>query len=526
MNLLPVLPRSERLIYREYQPDDAVLLAKWFNDSRVNTYFEHDPPFEETSLRKAIASLNASSEGIGFIAMVKENGAPIGAFEIRQISESNASCSFEIAIGEPKYHAHRYGEEMLLCMSDYVVQNFDLTRHEMKVYAANASMLTAARRAGFKTEGILRASKRFNGGWIDEVLLTKLVSNERLASSALRPAPVVKHGAELIGNTPIIDLRDYFGCTEEVFAKIEAFNPGTSIKDRAASSILHEAHRRGEISNDSVIIEATSGNTSTGLALVGGSMGLRSVAVAPEGVLKDGKMRHLKALGAVLVITPGIGDYDMAVKVARALRDAIPNSFMGNQFSNFDNPKAHFETTAKEIVCQIGRVECLIAGLGSGGTLMGNAIALQNALGKITCIAVEPETCSVLSGTGAGDHRILGIGPGFLPDIVDRDRINHVVTVKDIEAAEEGVNFCRKTGIFVGISSGAVLVGMKKALEKGLFKRSAVAMLADSGLRYGGESCFYSGTLDAIHKASGGLVQVTPSESIASVAGRVIAALG
>lgn len=521
------LPVSERLIFRSYEVTDAELLASWFNDPAVNKYFEHDPPFEAATLREAIERLRNVSDGMGLVACLKD-GTPVGVAEIRRISKSKASCYLEFAVGEAKLHGQGYGAELIAAVSAYATDALGATRQEMKVYATNARMLSTARRSGFTVEGVLRASQKSEDGWVDEVVLTKVSDSARRASSFLKPVYVAHHAADLVGNTPAIDLSSYYGCGQEVFAKIEAFNPGASIKDRAASSILRHAHERGEIHGDTVIVEATSGNTSTGLALVGGSMGLKSVAVAPEGVLKDGKLRHLKALGAVLVITPGIGDYERAVSVAKQIRDAIPHSIMGNQFANQDNPRAHIETTAKEIICQIGKVDAIIAGLGSGGTLMGNAAALRANYGDLVCIAVEPTKCSVLSGTGDGAHRILGIGPGFLPEIVDKGKINHVVTIDDKEAAEEAVNFCRKTGMFVGISSGAVLRGLRKAIDRQLFKHSAVALLADSGLRYGngeGNSCFYTRTLNAIHESEGALVTVRENEPVSSIVSRVRCAL-
>lgn len=518
-------PATERLIFRPYDLSDAAMLTHWFNDPRINRHFDHDPAFTEPALSAAIEKINAASDGMGLIAMHRQNNAPIGVFEIRNISRENASCSLEIAIGDARYLTQGYGAEMLRAMSGYAQNDLCLSRQELRVYSLNAPMLTIARREGFTVEGVCRAAKRFEGGWVDEIVLAKCTEQTRALSSYLRPAQVARHAVELIGNTPLIDLRSFLETDKEVFAKIEAFNPGTSIKDRAARTIIREAYQKGLLSKDGFIIEATSGNTSTGLALAASSMGIRSVAVAPEGVLKDGKKRHLKALGAILVITPGVGDYDRAVTIARNIRDSIPGSFMGEQFTNYDNPKAHHESTAREIICQLGHIECFVAALGSGGTLMGNAKELRRHFGKLVCIAVEPRNCSVLAGTGAGDHRILGIGPGFMPDIVDSKEIDYVETVTDRDAAEEALKFCHHTGLYVGISSGAVLSGFRSALQKGLFKKSAVAMLADSGLRYGGENCYYTEVLDERHKAKGGEIAVRPDDSMKSISDMVKKAL-
>lgn len=520
----PAIPDSEHLAYRPYQPGDAALIEGWLNDPRVHRFFEHEPAFCRDRLTAVIERLTRSEEDIGIITSDRGTGLPLGIFEIRDLSRQHQRCAFEIAIGEVDRHGKGFGLEMIRAMTDYVRTNLGVSRITMKVFAVNVALLSTARRAGFRVEGILPKSVRVEGEWVDEVLLGLNGDRGTDTGFTLSACPVGRSSADLVGNTPFLALSDYFATDREVFAKLEAYNPGHNVKDRAAKAMLLRARAEGRLAAGTVILEVTSGNTSCGLAMVAAEMGYRSVAVAPEGVLKDGKMRHLQALGVVLVVTPGIGNYDRASHFATALAEALGDVYMPQQFENPANPRAHVDSTGREVTVHVGKVDTLIAGMGSGGTLMGLGEALRQGCPDLRVVAVEPKNASALLGQGSGDHRILGIGPGWVPPIVERGRIDHVITVTDADAVDEALLFARRLGLFPGISSGAALHGVRRALENGLVRRTALVVLPDSGLRYGGPTCYFSSRLRDWHEAAGAMIAVADTESAYPIARRVRAA--
>ncbi|SEF50899.1 cysteine synthase A [Caloramator fervidus] len=289
---------------------------------------------------------------------------------------------------------------------------------------------------------------------------------------------------ELIGNTPMIRLnRLVTNDMAEVLVKLEYFNPGSSVKDRIALSMIQEAEKRGILKKGDTIIEPTSGNTGIGLAMVGASKGYKVILVMPE-TMSIERRKLMKAYGAEIILTDGKKGMKGAVEVAERL--AKENGyFMPQQFKNFANPEIHMKTTAQEILKQTeGKIDVFVAGVGTGGTITGVGKVLKEYIPNIKIVAVEPKESAVLSGGQIGLHKIQGIGAGFVPDILDTSIIDEIVTVSSKEAFETSRNLAKKEGILVGISSGAaVYAALNKALELGNGKR-IVTIAPDTGERY------------------------------------------
>ncbi len=287
---------------------------------------------------------------------------------------------------------------------------------------------------------------------------------------------------DTIGNTPLIRV-EIEGV--EVFLKLEFFNPGGSIKDRVAKAIIEKAVEKGELTKEKAVIEATSGNTGIGLALVCSALGFRCVIVMPENMSEERK-KVLKALGAELILTPAEEGIPGAVKkVEELVRESPDKFFPARQFENPANPEVHYRTTAVEVLSQMGKVPNLfVAGIGTGGTFTGMAKRFKEVNEKCLCIAVEPEESAVLSGKSPGLHSIQGIGAGFIPPILDRSLIDMVKTVSFEESKYYARLLAREFGIFCGISAGAnVAAALKVAREKGISKR-VVTVVPDTGERY------------------------------------------
>lgn len=255
---------------------------------------------------------------------------------------------------------------------------------------------------------------------------------------------------DLIGNTPLIRLKD-----ELVFVKAEFLNPGGSIKDRVALAMIEGAERDGKLGADSILVEPTSGNTGIGVALVGRLKGYQVRIVMPEGMSEERK-KLVKALGADLVLTPNDEGIEGAVRRVTEMAGEDPRIFVPQQFENPDNPRAHYEETARELWHQMsGDIACFVAGVGSGGTLQGVGKFLREHKKDVCIAAVEPKNVSALLGHEPGLHQIQGIGDGFIPTILDTSLIDEIVEVTDEDAIETTRQLGRDYGLLVGISSGA-----------------------------------------------------------------------
>lgn len=293
---------------------------------------------------------------------------------------------------------------------------------------------------------------------------------------------------DLIGNTPLVELKNIEkekNLKAKVLVKIESFNPGGSAKDRIANAMIAKAEEQGKLNSGGTIIEPTSGNTGVGLAWIGALKGYKVILTMPE-TMSEERKKLLKALGAELVLTPGSAGMKGAITKAVELNRSIPGSIIMSQFDNPANPEIHRLTTGEEIWRDTdGKVDIIVAGVGTGGTLSGSAEALKAHNPDIKAIAVEPAGSPVISGGTPGPHKIQGIGAGFVPVNYDAKIIDGIETVSDEDAMDTQKLLARKEGIFAGISSGAAaaaairLAGMEE--NKG---KIIVAVLPDTGERY------------------------------------------
>lgn len=292
----------------------------------------------------------------------------------------------------------------------------------------------------------------------------------------------------LIGNTPLLRLsrtEKFFGLECEILAKLEMFNPCGSIKDRAAKEMIDDAEARGLLSQDSVIIEPTSGNTGIGLASVAAVRGYRAIIVMPDNMSLE-RRKLMKAYGAELVLTPGEEGMSGAIKKADEIAASTPNSFIAGQFVNLANPEAHFKTTGPEIYRDTdGKLDILVSCVGTGGTISGTGRYLRSMNENIRVVAVEPESSAVLSGKAAGSHKIQGIGAGFVPEVLDTSVYDEVITVSDEDALEFGRSVGQREGFIVGISSGCALCAAVKLARREENKgKRIVVIFPDTGDRY------------------------------------------
>ena len=299
---------------------------------------------------------------------------------------------------------------------------------------------------------------------------------------------VYKKITDLVGGTPLLEL----GNIEKenkleatVLAKLEYFNPAGSVKDRIAKAMLDDAEEKGLLNENSVIIEPTSGNTGIGLASAAAARGYRIILTMPETMSVE-RRNLLKAYGAELVLTDGAQGMKGAIAKAEELASELPDSFIPSQFSNQANPKAHFETTGPEIWKDIdGKVDIFVAGVGTGGTITGVGKYLKSKNPNVKVVAVEPATSPVLSKGTAGPHKIQGIGAGFVPETLDTDVYDEIITVENEAAFETGKNLARKEGLLVGISSGAAVFAASELAKRPENKgKVIVALLPDTGDRY------------------------------------------
>ncbi len=295
---------------------------------------------------------------------------------------------------------------------------------------------------------------------------------------------VAENILELIGQTPMVRLNKVVEKdSAAVYAKLEMYNPGGSVKDRIASNMIEQAEKKGILKPGSTIVEPTSGNTGIGLAIVGAVKGYKVILVMPDGMGQE-RIQILESFGAQVVLTSAKEGMAGAVDRAREIVASQKSVFMPQQFKNPDNPATHRKTTAKEIIKDMEQLDAFVAGIGTGGTLTGVAKVLKEHNPAIKIVAVEPKNSDVLSGGKPGPHMIQGIGAGFIPEVLDRSLIDQIIAVDDQEAYRMSKRLSREEGVFAGISCGAAAVGavsVAKALGSG---KKVVVIFPDSWERY------------------------------------------
>ena len=296
------------------------------------------------------------------------------------------------------------------------------------------------------------------------------------------------HISELVGNTPILKLNNYVTKNQlkaNIFAKLEYFNPAGSVKDRIAKAMLFKAKEDGILKPDSVIIEPTSGNTGIGLASLGTSLGHHVILTMPE-TMSIERRNLLKAYGAKVVLTPGGLGMKGAIAKAEELAKEYKNAFIPSQFENQANPNAHYLTTGPEIYQQLeGKIDIFVAGVGTGGTISGIGKYLKEKNPNIKVVAIEPAASPVLSKGTPGPHAIQGIGAGFVPNTLNTDIYDEIITIENEAAFATSRAIAREEGVLVGISSGAALYGatvLAKRIENA--GKNIVVLLPDTGERY------------------------------------------
>ncbi len=293
---------------------------------------------------------------------------------------------------------------------------------------------------------------------------------------------------ELVGHTPLVELNKFSssrGLKTPIIAKVEFFNPGGSVKDRAALAMVQDAEQRGILKPGATIIEPTSGNTGVGLALVSAVRGYKLILTMPETMSVE-RRNLVKAYGAEVRLTPGAEGMKGSIKLAEELRDGIPGAVILGQFDNPANPQRHYETTGQEIWDDTdGQVDIFIAGVGTGGTVSGIGKKLKERNPNVQIIAVEPTGSPVLSGGTPGPHKIQGIGAGFVPQNYDASVVDEILQVDNDDVILASREVAQQDGVLVGISSGAALVAAEQVAKRpGNEHKKIVALLPDTGERY------------------------------------------
>lgn len=299
---------------------------------------------------------------------------------------------------------------------------------------------------------------------------------------------IYKNVTELIGNTPVVELSNLekeVGLKAQLLAKVEFFNPAGSVKDRIAKRMIEKAEEQGLLKKGATIIEPTSGNTGIGLASVCASKGYKAIFTMPETMSVE-RRNLLKAYGAKIVLTPGSQGMKGAIAKAKELQENTPNSLIPSQFTNLENPQSHYETTGPELWEQTdGKIDIFVAGVGTGGTISGTGKYLKGKNPNIKIVAVEPEGSPVLSQGKAGPHGIQGIGAGFVPDTLNTQIYDEIITVTNENAYNTGRAIAQKEGLLVGISSGAsVYAAIQLAKRPENEGKRIVALMPDTGERY------------------------------------------
>ena len=288
-----------------------------------------------------------------------------------------------------------------------------------------------------------------------------------------------------IGNTPVVRLKAIemaYDLKSQIYAKLESKNPAGSSKDRVALKMIQDYEAQGKIDKDTLIIEATSGNTGIGLAYVCGQRGYKCVIVMPSNMSRE-RIELIESYGATVVLTDGAQGMAGSIAKANEIKAQSPNSIIAAQFENPSNPRAHYETTGPEIFSALPDLDVLVCAIGTGGTITGTGKYLKEQSSKIKIVGIEPSTSAVLSGGVAGPHKIQGIGAGFIPRVLDTKIYDQIITVSDDEAYKMTRDVYEKEGIMVGISSGSALFGAIEIARQEENKK-IVVIFPDDGTRY------------------------------------------
>ncbi len=289
---------------------------------------------------------------------------------------------------------------------------------------------------------------------------------------------MISNTINLIGNTPVVQLP-----AENIYIKMEKFNPGGSVKDRAALGMIEDAEAKGLLKKNSIIVEPTSGNTGIALALIGRLKGYKVVIVMPETMSVE-RRSIIAAHGATLILTEGSKGMNGAIARAKELLQQDNKYFMPDQFNNPANPKIHYNTTGQEIIKQLSDIDIFTAGVGTGGTLSGVSKRLKEYNKNIITAGVEPSKSAVLSGGNPSPHKIQGIGAGFIPGAYKNDVVDEIITVTDEEAIDTAVEVSAKIGMLIGISSGANIAAARKLSEKYGSNKKILTVSPDGGEKY------------------------------------------